>query len=54
MGKTSLIVGGSGQLGRHVVSAFKNKGWKLLSVDLRENPDADSNLLLTTDTKMTN
>jgi dihydropteridine reductase len=50
--KTSLIVGGSGQLGKHVVSAFKNKGWKLMSVDLKENPEADNNLLLTTDSKI--
>lgn len=33
--KTSLILGGSGQLGRHVVNVFKSKGWKVLSMDFR-------------------
>lgn len=45
-GKTSLVVGGSGQLGRYVVSAFKRKGWRLISVDLRENGEADGNVVL--------
>lgn len=52
MGKTSLIVGGSGQLGKHVVTAFKNKGWKLLSLDLKENSEADRNVLLLADQKV--
>ena len=48
-GKTSLIVGGSGQLGKHVVNSFKNKSWKLMSIDLKENTQADGNLVLSAD-----
>ena len=39
-GKSSLIIGGAGQLGRHVVQTFKNKGWRVLSADVRNNEDA--------------
>lgn len=44
--KYSLIVGGSGQLGRHVVDVFKNKGWKVLNVDFREHSSANANVIL--------
>jgi nucleoside-diphosphate-sugar epimerase len=52
-GKSGMIIGGAGQLGKHVVSRFKNKGWRILNVDLRTNTEADANLVLTTD-KMQN
>ena len=44
--KLGLIVGGSGALGRSVVTVFKNKGWRLLNIDLAPNTEADLNLLL--------
>jgi len=50
--KTGIIFGGAGQLGRHVVTSFKDKGWKLLSVDVRPNTEADLNVLLSTTDKM--
>ena len=44
--KYSLIVGGSGQLGKHVVDVFKNKGWNVLNVDFREHSSANANVIL--------
>jgi dihydropteridine reductase len=35
-----LILGGSGALGRDVVSTFAAKGWRPYSIDLKENKDA--------------
>ena len=51
-GKTSLIVGGAGQLGQHVVNSFKKKGWKLMSIDIKENLDADTNIVMSTEEKI--
>ena len=45
-GKNSLIVGGAGALGRNVVNVFKNKGWRVMSMDLRPHDQADSNYLI--------
>lgn len=50
--KSSLIIGGSGQLGKYVVDVFKNKGWKVLSLDIKENNKADSNFILNSETKI--
>ncbi len=44
--KLGLIVGGSGALGRSVVTVFKSKGWRRLNIDLAPNTEADLNLLL--------
>jgi dihydropteridine reductase len=44
--KLGLIVGGSGALGRNVVSVFKKHGWRLLNVDIRSNEEADVNITL--------
>jgi NAD(P)-dependent dehydrogenase (short-subunit alcohol dehydrogenase family) len=44
--KTSLIVGGSGQLGKHIVDVFKQRGWKVLSMDFRAHDKADENVIL--------
>jgi NAD(P)-dependent dehydrogenase (short-subunit alcohol dehydrogenase family) len=46
MGKTALILGGAGALGQGVVTSFKRHGWRLLSLDLAENTQADSNFLI--------
>lgn len=42
--KSSLILGGSGALGRHMVTAFKSGGFKVVSMDLGQNSDADINI----------
>lgn len=51
MKKSALIMGGNGALGRAMVNAFKAKNWKVLSVDLKENPQADQNLIVKADEK---
>ncbi len=50
--KIGLVVGGSGALGKSVVSVFKNNGWRLLNVDLTANTEADFNLILDSQKKM--
>jgi NAD(P)-dependent dehydrogenase (short-subunit alcohol dehydrogenase family) len=52
-GKSSLIIGGAGQLGKLVVATFKNKGWRVLSADVRNNEDAEQNLILPIEGKIT-
>lgn len=42
--KSSLILGGSGALGRHMVTAFKSGGFKVVSMDLAANTEADVNI----------
>ena len=42
--KVGLIVGGSGVLGRSVLSSFKKNGWRILNIDINANDQADSNL----------
>ena len=46
LSKKSLILGGSGALGRAMVSVFKNKGWGVISLDMVKNDTADANVLL--------
>ena len=46
MRKTALIMGGNGTLGRAMVNTFKAKNWKILSVDLSTNSEADENVIL--------
>lgn len=46
MSKTSLIVGGSGALGRAMVSKFKKSGWRVACIDLINNDEADTNLIV--------
>ena len=46
MAKKSLIVGGAGALGRGVIQVFKNKGWKVASLDFASNDKADANIVL--------
>ena len=41
-----LVVGGSGALGKSVVSAFKKINWNVTNIDVVNNQDADSNLLV--------
>lgn len=52
MSKASLIVGGNGALGRSVVSAFKRSGWRVASMDLHANSDADTNIVIQKDTSL--
>jgi len=47
--KVGLIVGGSGALGKSVVSVFKAHGWRLLNLDVRANEQADANITLRAD-----
>lgn len=46
LSKKSLVLGGSGALGKAMVSVFKNKGWGVMSLDLFKNEAADANILL--------
>lgn len=46
MSKRALILGGNGVLGRAMVNSFKQRSWKVLSIDFKENAEADSNLVL--------
>lgn len=41
-----LVVGGSGALGKSVVSAFKKINWNVTNIDVVNNQDADFNLLV--------
>ena len=41
-----IIYGGKGGLGTVLVSYFKNKGWNIVSIDLKANEDADSNVIV--------
>jgi NAD(P)-dependent dehydrogenase (short-subunit alcohol dehydrogenase family) len=44
--KVGLVVGGSGALGKNVVSVFKRHGWSLLNLDLKTNDEAKSNFII--------
>jgi dihydropteridine reductase len=50
--KLGLIVGGSGALGKSVVSVFKRRGWSLLNIDIHANTEADINLVLDSNKKI--
>lgn len=52
LSKTGLIVGGSGQLGKHVVDVFKRKGWRIMNMDFTAHDKADSNFILNKDSKI--
>ncbi|KAI9331535.1 dihydropteridine reductase-like protein [Zopfochytrium polystomum] len=45
----AVVCGGSGALGRSVVSTFKAAKWAVTSVDFRANDDASHNILLSSD-----
>ena len=50
LSKRALILGGNGALGRAMVNQFKQRSWKVLSVDFIENGEADKNLVLEKET----
>ena len=52
LNKSALVLGGNGVLGKAMVSSFKAHKWSVLSMDFSENNEADSNLLLSSDTKI--
>ena len=52
MAKTSLIVGGNGALGRAMVSAFKRSGWRVATIDLTHNAEADKHITVRSDTDL--
>ena len=41
-----LVYGGRGALGRTLVTFFKSKNYRIVSVDLMANEEADENLLV--------
>ncbi|KAM9971693.1 hypothetical protein ACTFIW_011676 [Dictyostelium discoideum] len=41
MSKNILVLGGSGALGAEIVKFFKSKSWNTISIDFRENSNAD-------------
>ena len=47
-----MVFGGNGSLGKALVSSFKAKSWRVLSVDINHNSDADENLLISNDLKI--
>jgi len=47
--KSVLVYGGRGALGSTIVTFFKEKGFKTLSIDFFENEAADDNILLKSD-----
>ena len=50
--KVGLVVGGSGSLGKSVVSSFRKNGWKILNIDVRPNENATDNISLSTEEKI--
>ncbi|RKP23846.1 hypothetical protein SYNPS1DRAFT_24074 [Syncephalis pseudoplumigaleata] len=46
MSSTVLVYGGAGALGASTVQYFKEQGWTAISVDVRSNADASSNVLV--------
>ena len=48
LGKKAMILGGNGALGKAMVNTFKQRGWRVLNIDLEANVEADSNLLIDT------
>ena len=46
MSKSAFVMGGNGTLGKAIVSAFKNKKWRVLSMDLKANDMADANIIV--------
>ena len=52
MKRSVMVFGGNGSLGKAIVSSFKQKSWRVLSVDINHNSDADSNVLISNDLKI--
>jgi D-arabinose 1-dehydrogenase-like Zn-dependent alcohol dehydrogenase len=52
--RSSLILGGSGVLGRHMVSVFKSGGCKVVSMDIAPNSEADVNIHVDSSVPMKN
>ena len=52
MVKTSLILGGNGALGRSLVKTMKQGGWKVVSLDLHTNAEADTNIIFNPELKL--
>jgi len=50
--KAGLILGGNGALGKAMVSTFKKGGWKVVSLDIGANSEADVNVLVDADQPM--
>jgi len=50
--KVGLVVGGSGALGKNVITVFKRHGWSLLNLDLNPNDEAKSNFIIDPNLKM--
>ena len=46
MRKSALVMGGNGALGKAFVNAFKARNWRVLCIDLHENSEADSNIVI--------
>ena len=45
MQKASLVVGGCGALGKHMINVFRKGGWQTVNLDLRVNKEADNNVI---------
>ena len=43
--RKSLILGGNGALGRSMVDSFRKGGWKVVSLDITENPAASTSVV---------
>lgn len=52
MNKTSLILGGNGALGKAMVTQFKKAGWRVASMDLMQNQEADLSILVDKEAKI--
>ncbi len=50
--KLGLVIGGSGALGKSVVTVFKRNGWRLLNLDITANAEADVNFILDSQKRM--
>ena len=46
LSRSSLILGGNGALGKAMVSAFRSGGWSVVSMDLKENQEANANIIV--------
>ena len=46
LSRTSLVLGGGGSLGKAMVSTFRAGGWKVVNMDLKENQEASSNIIV--------
>jgi nucleoside-diphosphate-sugar epimerase len=46
MHRASLVIGGSGALGKAVVNDLVKAGYKAISLDLVQNPVATSNIIV--------